>query len=74
LSLSSNLGLKLANAFGVFLVGLKLANAFGVFLVGLKLGNASGVSQSDPIPQRVFVDTHPPQEYHARESTIDRPS
>jgi predicted outer membrane lipoprotein len=57
LSLRSNPGLKLANAFGVglklanaFGVGLKLANAFGVglklanaFGVGLKLANAFGV-------------------------------
>jgi predicted outer membrane lipoprotein len=41
LSLRSSPGLKLANAFGVY-IGLKLANAFGVY-IGLKLANAFGV-------------------------------
>jgi hypothetical protein len=42
LSLRSNLGLELANAFGVFPLrsnlGLELANAFGVFPLRANLG------------------------------------
>jgi len=45
LSLRSNSGLELDNAFGVFIsLGLKLANVFGVFIsLGLKLANVFGV-------------------------------
>jgi predicted outer membrane lipoprotein len=52
LSLRSNPGLKLANAFGVIHIDprLKLANAFGVIHIDprLKLANAFGVIHIDP--------------------------